>query len=636
MRTRPTRPARAAAAAALCLTAVIGTARPAAGIPAGTPAAAAHAKPRGGFEATYPSASPLAKAVGRAADAALDTAADGDLATAEQQADAAFDLAVRYATARDVDAVREAAYARRLAKQLADAPDDTRADLLAFLRAHPVLGHAVAFAVRDGTDVGGAYKLLDQLRRDRPKQLALFPELAAALCVVRDRPLHRGINENTVRGADPLAVFDFYVGHERQMFYGLRGVPVELLCYVVDTTASIDDLNWAVDKYAFNRDVGALFFTIKYDYDYFNGKAEKKVDVAPGGFNLPNILKCGGVCVDQAYFATSVGKAIGVPSAIASASSAEAGHAWVGFLKAVGRSGGWDFNSGRYAEYQGLRGDVTDPQTDRTVADSTVGLLGDLIGSTAVQRQDAVALVDAAERLGVTDGSDEPPAYPAALAGKAAPPVARAASAAGQLELIELGLRQFASYPRGWERVAGLAKDGKLTEPQKRRWADLVQRLCGKAHPDFAMAILDPMVESVADPAEQTGLWDGVFKLVAARPDLAAEVRFRQAKLWERRKDLAKAGQCYEDVVQHYINAGPFALKALGGAEAVLKEMGQGQRVLDLYAAAAKAVAKPGMAGRSEFMHQSNWYKVREAYAAKLADAGQTSAADAIRQQDKG
>jgi hypothetical protein len=58
----------------------------------------------------------------------------------------------------------------------------------------------------------------------------------------------------------------------------------------------------------------------------------------------------------------------------------------------------------------------------------------------------------------------------------------------------------------------------------------------------------------------------------------------------------------------------------------VLKKMSQEPRVLDLYAKAAKLVTKPDLlSGRPEYIHESNWYKVREGYAGKLDDAGQKS-----------
>jgi len=629
------------AAVAICVATAAWGARPGIAAPPEGGTNNARSKARSEFEITYPAASPLAKTIGRAADAAMDTAASGDLAASQSQADAAFLLACAYGSDREIDAFREADFARRLIRQLSDAPDANRGDILFYLRAHPALAHTLVFAIRAGDDVPGIYRLLDRLRRDRPVQLERYPELATALCVVRDHP-RRGFNEPNVPVTDPLDVLDFYVAHERQMFYGLRGVPVELLIYVVDNPATLDDMNWAVNKYAGTRDVGALFFTIAYDYDFYYGKADQKLRSVPGGYSLPNILKVGGICADQAYFATSVGKSIGIPSAWTEGDSAMSGHAWVGFLKDEGRSAAWDFDSGRYDDYQAVRGNVTDPQTGESVADSTVGLLSDLIGTSPVLRQDAVALVDAAKMWGATDGNANPPEFPNQLlpisgSGKtsAKPPAPRPISADGELELIEMGLRQFADYPPGWTTVADLARDGKMSEPQKQKWADLTQRMCGQRHMDFAVSVLEPMVQTVADCNEQSRMWDVIFKYVQARPDLAADVRLRQARMWEKQSDPMRAGQCYEEVLQHYINAGPFALRALEGAESALRQLGQEQRVLDLYAEATKLVTKPEqLSGRPEYIRESNWYKVREGYARKLDNAGQKQLADQIRSED--
>jgi hypothetical protein len=618
-------------ALAACVTGAALASRPA---PAATPA---DGPAKIGFAATYRSASPLAKIIGGAADAALYTAATGNLSAAQSQADAAFLLACAYGTGRDTDAFREAAFTCRLIEQIAQAPDASRGELLTYLMAHPALAHTLVFAIRDGEDVGSVYALLDRLRRERPMQLERYPELATAICVVRSHA-HVGFTEKNVAQADALDVFDFYVAHERQMFYGLRGVPVELLIYVVDNPVGLDDMNWALNKYSGTRDVGSLFFDISYDYDFYYGKAPQKLDSAPGGYTLPNILRVGGICVDQAYFATSVGKSIGIPSAWTDGDSATAGHAWVGFLKSTGQTAAWDFDSGRYDDYQYVRGNVKDPQTGATLADSTVGLLSDLIGTNPVMRENAIALIDAAEVWGATDGNSNLPAFPTGLVpASAKPPAARPTSADGQLDLVELGLRQFAAYPRGWAVVAKLAQEGKLSEAQKHTWADLTLRMCGQRHMDFALWLLEPMVETVADPDEQSALWDAIFKFVQSRPDLAASVRMKQALLWEQQNNLPRAGQCYEDVLQHYINAGPFALPALRGAESVLVALDQQPRVLDLYAEAAKLVTKPEMlSGRPEFIHESNWYRVREDYANKLEQAGQKQLADQIRSEDNG
>ena len=67
----------------------------------------------------------------------------------------------------------------------------------------------------------------------------------------------------------------------------------ELLEYVVDTTASIDDMNWALAKYGGDRNVGHHFFDVPYDYDNYLHATPKKITTL--GFTLPNILKYGGV-----------------------------------------------------------------------------------------------------------------------------------------------------------------------------------------------------------------------------------------------------------------------------------------------------------------------------------------------------
>jgi hypothetical protein len=576
--------------------------------------------------------SPLSKTITDEAKSSLDLAQQGDFAAARAAAQKNFDLAIAYGSNGDLDAFRTADLARRLINQLQPLEPATRTDLLKYLRAHDELANALAFAAKDGNNIKGVYTLLDRLRHERPAQVVEFANLTAAICVVRDRPLVRKINENTTTAADPVDVFDFYVSHESQMFFGLRGIPVDLLVYVVDTTATINDMNWALTKYAGTRNVGELFFKIDYDYDYFEGKAPKRVTVE--GYSLPNILKFGGVCADQAYFATTVGKAIGVPTAYTTGASAESSHAWVGFLQMQGRTARWNFNSGRYEAFQGVRGNVADPQSNKRIADSYVSLLAESIGASAVARQNAVAMVDAARRLAGGKAADGTFSAPPSTQTSTSHITARSTGSQSKLDLIEMGLRQCPAYSPGWELVAELAGKGELTEAQKARWSDLVQQLCGQKYPDFTLAVLEPMVDTVADPAEQSRIWDAAFSKFQNRPDLAAEIRMHQAALWKKTGDLNKAGICYEDVIHRFINAGPFALRAVTGAEEILKQLGQESKVLDLYAGAAKLVAKPDQPMAPEFFQQSNFFKLREAYAKKLDEAGFAEQAAVIRSQD--
>ncbi len=234
--------------------------------------------PAAGFLAVYalggaPAAAQqdsLAEQVRDRIDAVLDELQEtGDFASATAELQVQFDRVIAEADAGDKNLFREAAFALRLAGQLKEVEGVDRLELLAFLRAHEDLAATVAFLVRPEhekpTDV---YGLLDRLRKHRGDRLGTHANLTAAVCVVHDRRLARKINENTAQAADALSIFDYFAGNERRMLFGVRKVPAELLIYVVDTTASIDEMTWALGRYAGDSAVGGRFFDIDYDYEH--------------------------------------------------------------------------------------------------------------------------------------------------------------------------------------------------------------------------------------------------------------------------------------------------------------------------------------------------------------------------------
>ena len=556
---------------------------------------------------------------------------DQDWPTATKALQSLFDQTVLYGPEDHADAMREADFALRLVTQLNHAPAADRIDLLKVLRGSPNLASALVFLIRPGENAAGPYAMLDRLRQKRLEQMDKYANLAAAICVVHQRPFDRRINENTPKPIDPVDVFDYYVKNESRMFFGIKNVPAELLVFVVDTTGSIEEMNWALAKYGGDKEVGKRFFDIKYDYDAFRKGTEKKVTLM--GFTMPNILQYGGVCADQAYFATEVGKSIGVPTAYTTGASGEVGHAWVGFLQNSGATGWWNFDSGRYEAYRGVRGNVMDPQTRKGIPDSYVSLLAELIGTKPTDRQNAAALSDAAVRLGAMDSTSMAAiAAPDDVTPATARPKPRAADTATQLALFESSLRQSTGYAPAWFGVRDLAVADKLTLADKKRWADVLLRLGAKKYPDFTLAILTPMIATIPDPKDQDQLWSNLFTLFQARFDLAANIRMNQAAMWDKQNQADKAGICYMDVIQRYANAGPFVLEALKGAEKMLVASKRQDKVLVLYGDTWGRTKQPKeMAG--QFMTQSNWYKVGTMYADRLKEAGKAAEAALVTGQ---
>ncbi|MFI5378746.1 MAG: hypothetical protein ACHRHE_05590, partial [Tepidisphaerales bacterium] len=552
---------------------------------------------------------------------------DGDFATARETLADMFDQVIAWAPRSKLDPFRDAAMALRMVRQLEQAPADRRIPLLKYLRANPDLAATLVFLVGDSNKVESVYTLLDYLREKRSKQLASYPALAAAICVVHDRPLTVRINENTAKAGDPLAIFHFYASNESRLAVGIRAIPAELMIHVVDTTATVEEMNWALEKYGRSFAVGSLYSAVKYDTMHVRAGMVKRVTTE--GFNLQNILLYGGVCVDQAYFASTAGKALGVPTAIVSGDSAEAAHAWLGFFQYSDAR--WNFDVGRFESYKGVQGQIIDPQTRGHVPDTHVGLLAEMAATNPQGRQTARALTDAVWRvMEVTANGSAfvPRGFEAAEAlSRGTKPIAAAEM---ELELIELAVRLSPGDRHCWEPLEKLAAAGSLTLADKKHWTSLLQTLYGGKYPDFTLAMIVPMVRTVESVKEQDPLWEWLFNAVKSRADLAAAVRMEQGAMWESTGALEKARACYMDVIDRYATAGPFVLAALRRAEDGLRLSGKAASVPGLYESTWMRLSAPRDKA-PQFLVQSNWFRIGRLLAEKLDEAGQKEKAAAVR-----
>jgi hypothetical protein len=97
-----------------------------------------------------------------------------------------------------------------------------------------------------------------------------------------------------------------------------------------------------------------------------------------------------------------MGKAMGIPSVTSVGRGGEMSHAWIGFLRKGGPIGGyrWDFSEARWGDYTDVVGAVVEPHTGRQIPEAAVHLTLNMIGADRARAEAAVALKDAAERLG--------------------------------------------------------------------------------------------------------------------------------------------------------------------------------------------------------------------------------------------
>jgi hypothetical protein len=527
---------------------------------------------------------------------------------------------VVYAPAKDLGAATEPAYALRLVGLVRITSPERRASLMRYLRRDDAFARTLLFLM-DPDDAKNICTLVQRLRVDHEGDLGDHPALAAAVCVVHARPFVDRLNENTVRGMDGIGVYESFLQRWDTLAWNGR-VPAELMVYVVDTSATADELAWAASKYEGDLKVGKRYSEIIYDKVAFLSGGAKKVTEA--GYSLRNILKYGGICIDQAYFAATVGKAMGVPTAIVYGKNGDLAHAWMGYLEAQGQTIAWNFDSGHYDGYKGVRGTVMDPVTHRRSApDSILGLVAESMSSDQKARWEAVAITDGARFLGALEKKGgKPPATPDFFPG--AKP-ARAIDTAGVLDVLEAAMRRCPTYPEGWFLLRELAEGGKLSIKDKNRWAGILDQLCGKKFPDFMVDTLIPMIES-EPPEEAQAIWDPLIKSLARYPQLVSELRLAQGRQWEKAGNKNNAWAAYQDVIARYPNDGPCCVEAADRLVGLLKAGGKKGQVVSMLESLWGKLKVPSVP--PSFRNQTNWYRVGQLYVRELREAGDNAKAD--------
>ncbi len=544
-------------------------------------------------------------------DAILSSVADiKSLKDAISQAYRLGDYVSAHAGARQLDAmVRSESVISILELVHASGHHNPEAVVSAFAKS-PAFLQELGLLVDQQDNTRAVVRVAMELMTQRGDQVRAFPALAAAICVVHDRPddgskYTMRINENTPKGADPIDIFDFFVNNAHTMYIPSNDLPASLLVFVVDVTESIDQLQWAHNSYRTNPGIGQRFFEIMYDEEHYrSGKPKRVTEV--GNYSLEQIKKYGGVCADQAYYAMSVAKACGIPSGYVVAKGADVSHAWVGFLEIRGRRAHWNFDAGRYPEYQNLRGNIRDPQTGSQISDGRLGIMDAAISATAQQVHHVQAVRRVVDRM--NSGFWKPPAsMELDTKGNARKP--RTDSVEDRLAFLRQMLNKCPGVPGAWDEVTQIAASGKMSQKDMDVWARAALQMAGRTHQDFSFDFLVDLISTVKDAGEQHQMWEWAFGQFRARPDLAAAVRFEQGELWNANGKPEMAWIAYQDVLDNFLNDGPMADDALSAMGKMLAANGKRDAYLRLLEETARKVRRPDDMA-TNFAKQSNYYKV--------------------------
>lgn len=252
-------------------------------------------------------------------------------------------------------------------------------------------------------------RILDDLLRHEPADVRAYGSLALAIALVYDVPPppdwpHRQVSAETLprQLPDPLDAFRWWVAEDRagRTYHSLASLGAEELKFVVDSAAPLAELAWSqqVANYPLSQ-LGSTYTMIAYRRDRAVNQAGMWSEKS---YTLPTILGMGGICVDQAYFATAAGKARGVPTLFFEGAGREARHAWFGYLDGDRK---WQLDVGRYASQRFVTGFARDPQTWRVISDHALKFLAERFRGTASFRRSRIHTGFAADFLVTGDAA---------------------------------------------------------------------------------------------------------------------------------------------------------------------------------------------------------------------------------------
>jgi hypothetical protein len=226
-----------------------------------------------------------------------------------------------------------------------------------------------------------SFEILTQLQASNPQKFSTYANLALAIAIVYDVPPPPNWPHGQVTAAQlprtlpgPVAAFAFWVHADEtgQTLQPLSRLPASELKFVVDAVAPSVELDWAQHHILTPiTALPAVYAMVRYRVDRVQ---QAQYSWPENHYDLPTILTKGGICVDQAYFASEVGKAKGVPTLFFSGAGSDGWHAWFGYLD---QDRHWQLDVGRYAGQQFVTGMAIDPQTWGPISDHELKFLAE-------------------------------------------------------------------------------------------------------------------------------------------------------------------------------------------------------------------------------------------------------------------
>jgi hypothetical protein len=515
-----------------------------------------------------------------------------------------------------------------------------------------LLDHAEVRRVlfRSLADVDSPEKALSQfaeLQAAEPEKVLEYPNLAVAFATAKKLRYNR----KQPKPATMVESFNYYTDPKRQFRYDLKKMPYELSRYLADTRINIAERDWAARKYFRTGDLGPVYFEVKYDTDFFMKKVPKKIDALE--FTLPNLFKVGGVCIEQAYYASEVAKALGVPASIVYGKGESGiGHAWFTYfqLNPAGTSASWAGGAGRYQSQLYFTGNVYNPATGKEILDSELILVGAAALLPLKRREQAEAatalakIVAEACREGDKEGDVEPLK---ALAGEYQARLDKAKDATAPKVLLDwvkpkdkvnyamteglldLAIQRNIAYGEAWKTIVSLRKEKCISVARLDSFFTVLISKTAEAYPEQSCKMILELVPTLEEPAKREAAYKKSLAVYGRRPDLRGKILLTIADEAREKGDTKLAIRIYQTAAMECVIVPDIVLPAAAKAEELLVADKKKAEAMRMYQVLFAKTTKEDCS--IEFRKETSNYKLGTRLADLLKEAGNKEMAERIK-----
>lgn len=515
-------------------------------------------------------------------------------------------------------------------------------ELAGGLAAHRGLARRLYRALGDVASAEEAIRRFAELWSADRQAVLDSPGLAVAFATSRPSQLHR----RQPQAASLVESFRYYTRDGGPFRRDLSKMPYEIARYLADTRLSLAERKWAAAKYRGANPVRS-YFRIDYDYPHFRTGKAKRIDSVP--YTLANLHRVGGICIDQAYYASEVCKAVGIPATIVHGrGGAGVEHAWFAYCRpsASGAGAKWSSRTGRYREHHYYIGTLRDPASGRTILDAELMLLGSATRLPLWRREQADAATALARRVDrVRDKTDLPDltalhrlagTYTRRFDGKGRLPELRvgwiAASRKMDLSLVEdliaAAVRRNLGHAPAWRLLVEMRKRDRLpVDDLNRFFTTLIDETAGR-YPEYSCLLLMQAVPTVPDADRREAVYRRAMGVYAKRPDLRGRLRIALADDYRRGGRKDEALKLYQEVARKHTGLAGIVTKAAGRAERLLLAAGHRGLAIAMYRDLFSRTRRQDV--NEIFRAQTSHYQLGSRLAELLEAAGRAAEAKAV------